>query len=151
MKKERYMLINFFQGTYTCDLTEQKWHITYTRTFTGGKARTCWKTKFFGPRYLIQGILVQGVWSKVFWSKVIGPSYLVQGIDPMYWVQDIDPRYWVQGIEKGLRVYKEEKIIKPRCERSEILRNTSIWSIYYVVGLCLGPDLKYSCAPWVQH
>ena len=38
---------------------------TYTRTFTEGKARIPWKTKF----------LVQGLWSMVFWSMV-----LVQGI-----------------------------------------------------------------------
>ena len=57
----------------------------------------------------------------------------------------------VHGIEKGLKVYKEEKIIRPMCASNEILRNTSIWSIYYVAGLCLGLDLKYSCVPWVQH
>jgi len=43
----------------------------YTHTFTEGKARTCWKTKF-----LVQGILIQG----------IGPRYLVRGIDPRYLV-----------------------------------------------------------------
>jgi len=39
----------------------------------------------------------------------------------------------VQGIKKGLREYKEENIIRPRCASSEILRNTSISSIYIML------------------
>jgi len=61
------MLVHFVQGAYTSGLTEQKWRITYTRTFTGGKAHTCWKTRYFGPRYLVRGIwskvLTLGIWS----------------------------------------------------------------------------------------
>ena len=57
----------------------------------------------------------------------------------------------VHGIEKGQKLYKEERIIRPDVQVNKILRNTSIWSIFYVAGLCLGLDLKYSCAPWVQY
>jgi len=38
-----------------------------------------------------------------------------------------------------------------RFASNKILRNTSIWSIFYVARLCLGLDLKYSCALWVQY
>jgi len=69
-----------------------------------------WKMKVLvqgiGPRYLIQGIwsevLVRGIWSVVLvrgiWSKVL-----------------------VQGIEKGLKLYKEEKIIRPKGASIEYL------------------------------
>lgn len=57
----------------------------------------------------------------------------------------------IHGIEKGKKLYKEERIIRPYVEVKKILRNTSIWSIFYVAGLCLGLDLKYLCAPWVQY
>ena len=50
------------------------------------------------------------------------PWYLVRGIDP--WPQVLGPRYWSyvvldHGIERGLNLYKEDKIIRPRGEKGE--------------------------------
>jgi len=55
MNKERYTKVHLDKGVYTHRLPDQKEHITYTRTFTEGKAHISWKTKF--------------------WSKVFGPWY----------------------------------------------------------------------------
>ena len=97
-------------------------------------------------------VLVWGVWSKVSLDHDIEPRCVVWGIRSIVF----DPRYWsqvdsVHGIEKGQKLYKEERIISPDVQVNKILRNTSILSIFYVAGLCLGLDLKYLCAPWVQY
>ena len=44
----------------------------------------------------------------------IGTRYLVCGIDAMYLVQGIGPKwFWSKVLTKGLKLYKEEKIIRP--------------------------------------
>ena len=72
---------------------KKKGAYTYTHTFTGGKACTCWKTK----------VLVRG----------IDLRYLVKGIRPKW--------FWSKVLTKDLKLYKEEKIIRPRCESIEYL------------------------------
>ena len=74
--------------------------------------RISWKTKF-----LVRGILIQG----------ISQRYLVRGIDPRYLVQGIGPKwFWSKVLKKGLKLYKEENIIRPRVKEYGFLRNTSV-------------------------
>jgi len=88
----------------------------YTCTFTEGKAHTCWKTKFL--------------------SVVFGPWYF--GIGPWYSVRGIHPRYHSyvvldHGIKRGLNLYKEKKIIRPKCKcaSDEYMMKCEIWYVGY--------------------
>lgn len=61
MKKDGYIQVHLDQVAYTHRLTEQKGHTAYTCTFTEGKSRIPWKTKFS----------VEGIGPKWFWSMVL--------------------------------------------------------------------------------
>ena len=74
-EKEIYAGSPWPSRVYT-QVSRPKGVYAYTSTFTQGKARTCWKTKF--------------------WFVVFGPWYF--RIGPWYLVRSVDPRYWVQGI-----------------------------------------------------
>jgi len=79
MIRKRYTQVHHDKGAYTRGLADQKKRIEYTRTFTEGKACTCWKTKFwsviFGPWYF-------DPW---YWSIVFGLRYWPQVLGPRYW------------------------------------------------------------------
>ena len=79
MIRERYMQVNLDKGVYTRGLTNQKVRIMYTRSFTEGKVRTCWKTKF---------------WSVVFRPWYFDPWYWSKVSGSKYWSQVFGPRYW---------------------------------------------------------
>ena len=69
MIRESYTQVHLDKEAYTRRLTKKKERITNTHTFTKGKARISWKTKF--------------------WSEVFGPWYF----DPWYWSKVSDLRY----------------------------------------------------------
>ena len=66
---------------------------------------------------------------------------LVRGIDPKYLVQGIGPKlFWSKVLKKGLKLYKEEKIIRLRCSSNEYLMKREIKSKHACYGfmvLCL--------------
>lgn len=67
------------QAACTHGFVDQKARIAYTRTFTEGKARTCWKTKF---------------WSVVFGPLYFDPWYCSKVFGPKCWTHVFGPRYW---------------------------------------------------------
>jgi len=60
-------------------------------------------------------------------NQGFGLRYLVRSIDPRYLVQGIGPKwFWSKVLTKGVKLYKEEKIIRPSVQVYGFLRNTSI-------------------------
>ena len=89
MKKERYTQLHHYPSHVYTWVHYMQVTYTYTCTFTKGKVRIPWKTKF----------LVRSIWSTVFWSMVLAQGIasevstlgilskvlVLSGFVPWYW------------------------------------------------------------------